>query len=232
MKKIIALAAVAAVSGAFAACQYVAPVVPTTESAWAYKWKFSGKTTKAVKSNCSDALTRTGTSLKIEGYSFYCEPECGDFEAMEADEYFWQKKPAKVLFAQGSGVAFEVANVIGKKGKEFEAAGNGKFADKDNIYVYDIMLAGLGKYDSKKAHVKSVKGNFAGVAAAPQLTSYNKGNCGYDSNVSLVWPCCGCPSEKADSVAYGKWSVKFNKSWAKKAAAGKLDSKIYPKWAR
>ena len=234
MKKMIAIAAVALAGAAFAECQYIEPVKDTpAEPAWAYKWKFSGKTTKAVKSSCDDAITRTGTSLKIEGWSFYCDPECGDFEAMEADEYFWQTKPTKTLFKKGSGVAFEVANVIGKKGKEFEAYGVAQFADEAGNYDYLLAVAGLGKYDAKKAYVKSIKGNFAGLAAAPALVTGKDTACTKAvSNVSLVWPCCGCPSEEAGSVAYGKWSIKYNKSWAKKAANGQLSQKLYPSWAR
>lgn len=227
MKKVVILAAAAAMGiSAFGACQYIAPTVVTKSAAWAYKWKFSGKTTKAVQSNCDKAITRASASLKIQGWSFYCEPECGDFEAMEADEIFWQTKPGKTVL--DGGVTFEVANIIGKKGKNYEAAGVAEFTD-----AYVLTLAGLGKYDTKNARVSSIKGNFAGVAAAPSLDSYNKASCDYDSNVSLVWPCCGCPSDEADSVAYGKWSIKYSKSYAKKYAAGTLKAdKLLPKWAR
>ena len=226
MKKLMILAAAAAMGvSAFGACSYIEPTKPNKAAAWAYKWKFSGKTTKAVVSNCDKAITRASASLKIQGWSFYCEPECGDFEAMEADEVFWQTKPYKTLLA--GGVTFEVANIIGKKGKNYEAAGVAEFGD-----LYALTLAGLGKYDSKNARVSSVKGNFAGVAAAPSLTEYNKATCGYDGVVSKVWPCCGCPTDDAASVAYGKWSIKYSKSYAKKYAAGTLKAaKLYPKWA-
>ena len=234
MKKLIIAAVVAAMGvSAFAACTYK-PIkeVAKTAPAWAYKWKFSGKTTKAVTTTCargtkgSAYITRTSTSLKIQGWSFYCEPNCGDFEAAEADEIFWQTKPFKTLL--DGGVTLEVANVIGKKGKNYEAFGVAEFKD-----LYTLYFAGFGKYDSKNERVSSIKGNFAGTAAAPALTAYNKANCDYDTDVSKVWECCGCPTAEADSVAFGKWSVKYSKSYAKKYGNDKLDlSKVLPKWAR
>jgi len=104
MKKLMTLAALAAVTGAFAACEYT-PEVKTT--AWVYQWKFSGKTTygvkpatvKATKGVCGyttggDAAActvRAPASLKIEGYTLYCEPGCGSdyFEKFaEVNEIF------------------------------------------------------------------------------------------------------------------------------------------------
>lgn len=242
MKKLmIAAAAVAMTAGAFAACSWVAPdPVILGDSAWAYKWKFSGKTTKAVATDCVNSpvnvkyITRTSTSLKIEGWSLYCDPACGDFEAMEADEIFWQNKPAKVGFSDASGVTLEVANVIGKKGKEYEAAGSATFEDYTGIYAYDLVFAGLGKYDAKNARVASIKGNFAGIAAAPQMKAGKDTDCVIAPTViSKVWECCGCPTLDADSVAFGKWSVKYNKSIAKKYGNNKLTYKsLWPSWAK
>ena len=233
----LAAVAAVAVSGAFAACQYIPPTPkPLDSQAWAYKWKFSGKTTKAIKTTCKygagDFITRKSTSLKLEGWSLYCEPNCGDFEAAEATEFFWQTKPSKVLL--DGGVELVVANVIGKKGADYEAAGALTVADVANVTAYHLGFAGLGKYDTKNARVKSIKGNFAGVAAAPQMKNGKDTDCSTAPTViSKVWECCGCPTADADSVAYGKWSVKYNKSMAKKYANGKLAAKdVLPKWAR
>ena len=232
MKKLIALSAAMIAGATFAACSYI-PVKPVVKNdpAWAYQWKFSGKTTKAVATTCKYGtgtyITRTATSLKIQGWSFYCDPNCGDFEAAEADEIFWQTKPSKAILA--GGVTLEVANVIGKKGKEYEAAGT---ADFDNAYA--LTFAGLGKYDAKNARVSSVKGNFAGTAVAPSMKDGKDTDCTTaPTKVSKVWECCGCPTADADSVAYGKWSVKYNKSYAKKYGNGTLKAdKVLPKWAR
>ena len=229
MKKLM-IAAVAAIvaGGAFAACSYIEKkVVTTNDPAWAYKWTFTGKTTKAIDVKCdkTDYVTRTSTSLKIQGWSFYCDPVCGDFEAMEADEVFWSTKPAKITL--DGGVTFEVANVIGKAGKNYEAFGVADFAS-DGAWLYTLYLAGFGTYDAKNDRVSSISGNFAGIAAAPRSAD-QKCTLG---DVSKVWECCGCPTLEADSIAYGKWSIKYNKSMAKKYAAGEKDlyKKVYPSW--
>ena len=234
MKKLILLAGVLAIGGAFGACKFIdkKPTPTSGDSAWAYKWKFTGKTTKAVKAVCHNKtgyISRSSASLKIQGWSFYCEPDCEDFEAGpdEADEIFWQSKPSKKIL--DGGTKFELANIIGKKGKNYEAAGTAAFSDADGITKYDLWFAGLGKFDQKKKRVKSISGNFAGRASAPWLD--DKSGC--SSDISQVWTCCGCPTENAWTVAYGKWSVKYNKSWAKKYANGKAKwEKLVPKWAR
>ena len=231
MKKLILLAGVLAIGGAYAAsCQFIdkKPTPSSNDSAWAYKWKFTGKTTKAVKAVCpKDPITRSSASLKIQGWSFYCDPDCDDFETEEADEIFWQTKPSKKIL--DGGAVFELANIIGKNGKNYEAAGTAKFADDDKKTQYDLTFAGLGKFDQKKKRVKSISGNFAGTASAPWLNDKT----GCSSDISQVWTCCGCPDQDAWTVAYGKWSIKYNKSWSKKYANGKAKwEKIVPKWAR
>ena len=237
MKKLmIAAIAAASVGAVFAECGYDEKETPK-DKAWAYQWKFSGKTTKAVgfECDCGNVVTRASASLKIQGWSLYCDPNCGDFEAMKADEVFWQTKPGKVAFIiEESGVTFEVANVIGKKAKDYEAAGTAKFVGIDGKTAYTLTFAGLGKYDVKNERVSSIKGNFAGTAAAPCLGgTYDKKTCKYGATtISKVWACDDlCPTTDADSVAYGKWSVKFNKGNAKKYGEKKLTvKKVAPNW--
>ena len=147
MKKLmIAALAVASVGAAYAsdACGYITP-----DTAWVYKWTFSGKTTvgktlkaaKVVKGNAcgysgsSSAQTtvcgyavRVPASLKIEGYTWVCKPGCGSdaFEQFaEQNEIFWQNKPFKASLS--GGVATDISNIIGTKAKQFEAAGIAKF---------------------------------------------------------------------------------------------------------
>lgn len=232
MKKIVTTlaAAVLAVS-AFAQCSYVAPAEQTTADAWAYKWTFTGKTTKAVSITCSGEkyVVRTPSSLKLQGYAFYCSPSCGDFEKLECDEVFWATKPFKQLFTkEDGGLNFEVANIIGKKGDKFETAGTLVLGD-----TYTLTFAGFGKYDKKNTRPSTIRGNFAGIAAAPSLTVGEATACSNPlSQVSTVWECCGCPTTEADSVAFGKFKVKYAKSYAKKYAAGTLSNKFLPSWAR
>ena len=232
MKKLIMTVVAAAFAvGAFAECSYNPPAEAEAASAWAYKWTFTGKTTKAVKTNCGgdQYVVRTPSSLKIQGYAFYCSPSCGDFEKLECDEVFWVTKPARKLFnKEDGGLTFEVANVIGKKGDKFETAGKLTLGD-----VYDLTFAGLGKYDKKNTRPSSIRGNFAGIAAAPTLLVGEASACGDPlSTVSTVWECCGCPTAEAGSVAFGKFKVKYAKKYAKKYAAGTLSDKFIPSWAR
>lgn len=233
MKKIIVMtvAAIAAI-GSYAACSYVpAKEAVVSDSAWAYKWKFTGKTTKATSAKCSqdNCVTRTPASLKIQGYTFYCNPQCGDFENLECDETFWVSKPSRQLFGEGSGLTFEVANVIGKKGDKFEVYGTAQFDE-----LYTLNFAGFGKYDRKNNRVSSIKGMFTGVAAAPVLTIGKASACtAADFATSKVWECCGCPTAEADSVAFGKFSAKYAKSYAKKYAKHTLkETSVLPSWAR
>ena len=44
MKKLIAIAVLASMGDAFAACEYIAP-----DTAWVYKWEFTGKTTRSPR---------------------------------------------------------------------------------------------------------------------------------------------------------------------------------------
>ncbi len=245
MKKLIALATVLAIGGAFAACQY--DPLPT---AWVYKWKFSGKTTFGVKpakvkvesglcgysggeQGGGTCTVRAPASLKIEGYTWVCEPGCGSnaFEQFaELNEVFWQKKPFKASLA--GGVATDVSNIIGKKAKQFEAAGTATFTEFINAGAveegtYTLTYAGLGKYDLKNSRVKSVSGNFAGFLDQPHYIAKGDvcGNAGYWDCESLSLVCTGT------SVAYGKWCAKFQKSASKKYLKNGRLPKI-PSWVR
>lgn len=246
MKKIM-IAAVAAsiVSGAFAAACSYDPVTPTQDTAWAYTWKFSGKTTKGVAlkgvagssgpcgysdSGTAGGYVRVPASLKIQGYTWYCDPGCGsdDFEAAlaEVNEVFYIKKPFKGSLT--GGVTIEVSNIIGKKAKQYEVAGAADFTgtvDANNPLIgsdemtFNVVFAGLGKYDKKNSRVSSASGNFAGTARYPWYVS--KTVCAYAG----IWDCATLAIndvEYVPTVAYGKWSVKYYKSAAKKLAANKV----------
>lgn len=234
MKKIMIAAAVAAVGlGAFGASD--CGEVVTKDTAWVYAWKFSGKTTVGKKttvaaSQCADAGTagctiRVPGSLKIQGYTYFCNPDCGstDFENFSEDlEVFYFKKPYKT-FVYG-GVATEVANIIGAKKKQFEAAGVATFDDPLTLSRYTLNYAGLGKY--KSGRVSSVSGNFAGTQSQPYYVP-KAGACipaGYWDCSTLALVCNG-----GTSVAYGKWSAKYKKSASKKFAKNSTAAKL-PKY--
>ena len=223
MKKLIAIAVLASMGGAFAACEYVAP-----DTAWVYKWKFTGKTTfgkkpgkvKTTSGLCGytgttatqECTVRAPASLKIEGYTWYCSPVCGSdtFENFaEVNEIFWQKKPFKASIA--GGVSTDVSNIIGKKATKFEAAGTASFTENVENSTYTLTYAGLGAYSTKNSRVKNVKGNFAGFLSQPWYIS--KSACvtaGYWNCEDLSLVCTGT------SVAYGKWSATYKKTLSKK----------------
>ena len=250
------IAAVAAVvaGGVFAACDYK-PVTP--EVTWAYTWKITGKTTDGVKVTATKAKSsacglgdsgsttdpcnaiRVPASLKIQGYTGYCHPGCGSdgFEVLgEVDEIFWQTKPRKISLS--GGVTTEVSNIIGKKKKQYEIAGLATFngeKDPNGALIpvkYELVFAGFGKYDLKNSRVSSASGNFAGTLEYPWYVS--KQECKYAG----IWDCATITligeETPVDSVAFGKWNVKFNKKAAKKLQNDKANNIYYaakvPKW--
>ena len=264
------IAAVAAVvaGGAFAACDYD-PKAPGPDT-WAYTWKFTGKTTegrltsgtKGTKGNgcgmgtngSAGGAVRVPASLKIQGYTAYCDVACltgkdNSFEVnlIECQEVFWQTKPEKASLA--GGVEFEVANIIGKKAKQFEVMGVAKFVgyldekyaldngkmtkgNSNHEIKYDLVFAGLGKYDTKNGRPSSASGNFAGKLKYPWYVK--PGDCQYGG----IWDCDLVTligdEDPVASVAFGKWNFKFNKKAAKKLHNNQA-SNIYgaakvPKW--
>lgn len=246
MKKLIALAAVAVVGSTFAASCGYTPITPVKDTAWVYTWKFSGKTTEGatLKSTTipsgacgygggtiAGGYVRVPASLKIQGYTYYCSPTCGsdDFETI-GEEFFYMTKPEK-SYLEG-GVTLEVSNIIGKKAKQFEMAGTADFVEfLDNAgadkTAYDLTFAGLGKYDSKNSRVSSVSGNFAGTAYPIWYVSKTVcAEAGY-------YDCAtGTLKYEAPSVAFGKVSVKYNKSASKKYLEGKKVAVKYPAWVQ
>lgn len=240
MKKIM-IAAVVAAMGAVAFGGTCSPVTPVKDTAWVYQWKFTGKTTAgkkaAAKGNgsiCSPvgpaACTyRAKASLKIQGYTYWCEPGCGSdaFETFaEQLEVFYMTKPWKA--SMSGGVSTELSHIIGKSKKQYEAAGVANFTEEYEGVTYALTYAGLGKYDIKNSRVKSVSGNFAGTASQAWAFNLKKDLCikaGYWDCVTQNLVCDGA------TVAFGKFSAKYKKSASKKyASAGKL-AKL-PSWVK
>ena len=226
---------------AFGACEYIAK-----DTAWVYKWKFSGKTTYGTKTGKAKAVsfcdyngdTETcvvccPASLKIEGYTWVCSPGCGSesFEQFsEVNEVFWQNKPVKANLA--GGIMTEVCNIIGKNAKNCEVAGTAKFTqfcrgNGTEGGMYALTYAGLGKYDIKHSRIKSASGNFAGVVENPSYIT----DC--TASPTGVWSCdsLSLMCENTPSVVYGKWSVKFQKSASKKYLKNGRTPKL-PSWIK
>jgi len=234
MKKIMIAAAVAALgAAAFADC---AP----NPDVWVYTWKFTGKTTTgkpateaAVNpcqpngnngtSTCGKAY-RVPASLKIQGYTYACPAKyCSDgdnagdslgFETAftEPNEVFYMTKPYKASFF--GGVTTEIAHIIGKSKKQAEIMGLASLTEDVEYSTFELVYAGFGKINSSK-RVTSASGNFAGTLSQPWAIGKKNGKdycdpAGYWSCESITTLLCG------PSIAYGKWSAKYNSSASKK----------------
>ena len=241
MKKIMIAVAVAAMGAAAFGANCTVDPVQAKDTAWVYQWKFTGKTTAGKKaaakatpaSACqpgkdgASCTYRAKSSLKIQGYTYACNPNCGSdaFETFaEALEVFYMTKPWKASMA--GGVSTELSHIIGSNKKQYEAAGVAQFKENVENVEYTLTYAGLGKYDLKNSRVSSVSGNFAGIASQAWAYNLKKDLCiqaGYWDCTTLALVCDG------PTVAYGKFSAKFKKSASKKYAAnGKTVS--LPSW--
>jgi hypothetical protein len=88
---------------------------------------------------------------------------------------------------------------------------------------FNVVAAGLGAYDAKLGLIKSVSGNFAGmIQAMPYQTKKGNVICSEDYARTLDtcdewedWIDYG--AETTGVVAYGTWSIKYNKGAAKKS---------------
>ena len=233
------IAAAVAAMGAASFGANCTPDVKPKDAAWVYQWKFTGKTTAgkkaAVKGNGSACAPTAGAactyrakaSLKIQGYTYACNPGCGSdaFETFaEQLEVFYMTKPWKA--SMSGGVATELSHIIGKSKKQYEAAGTASFTENAEGVTYALTYAGLGKYDVKNSRVKSLSGNFAGTASQAWAYNLKKDLCikaGYWDCATLALVC------DAPTVAFGKFSAKYKKSASKKYASAGKAAKL-PSW--
>ena len=240
MKKLMIACAVAATTvGAFAGgCGDDDPVVVQDPVNQVYRLSFTGKTTDGVPGKdivtpvfCGDddvqdgCVVRVPANLKIEGWVVLCDITCGTildvFNAPKSQAY-WTTKPYKADIPDGAAT-FDLINVIGKKGKDAEAAG--KFtgtvtyaADYTWSLGDGLVFAGLGKTAVKNgswAYFPSFSGNFAG---SPVASWYIKGKVCEQTH---VWEPCtmavNC-DETPNTVAFGKWAMKYDAAATKKVA--------------
>ena len=249
MKKLmIAAAAAAMVGGTFAAnCEIPeTPDAPAVGTAWVYTWKFTGKTTVGYLtkgsvipgdkgSNCNipgtdtkvaGCVVRIPGTLKIQGYTYTCDPECAydynQFKTIDGaspkEGYFNWKMTKPFADKQVVGtLAMNVGNVIGKKATQFETQGEATFETSDPAEKFTLNFAGLGTYNLKYRRVTSVSGYFAGTYETPQYIK------NHVCKKAIVWNCAAAAADAEGSafidddvsVAYGKWSAKYNSKASK-----------------
>ena len=239
MKKLMIACAVAAMTaGAFAAgCGDDDPDPDPVTVNQVYKMTFSGKTTNGVPGKdvvtsvfCGDddvqdgCVVRVPANLKIEGWVVLCNITCATivdvFNAPQKQAY-WTTKPYKADIPDGKAT-FTIINVIGKKGKDAEA--HGTFtgtvtyaADYTWALGDGLVFAGLGKTKVKNNtwnYFSSFSGNFVG---SPVASWYIKGAVCEQTHVwdpcTMTVDCQNTPN----TVAFGKWTMKYDSSATKKA---------------
>ena len=232
MKKLMIAAALAAMTtGAFAVCGD--DPTPTQTGRTVYKFTYSGKTTDGkyvagAVNMCGDVgeacYARIPATLKIEGWVALCETQCTalmDAFNAPAAQAFWTTKPYKGDIADAK-LGLDLLNIIGAKPNKSEAAGKFtgtvKFAEGVEWALGDALVyAGLGSYKSSTGIFTSISGNFAGEPVASWYISNREcaQSVPYDCQ-TLALDC----ENKANTVAYGKWSMKYSSSDTKKLYKG------------
>lgn len=237
MKKFTAFAFAALIAcGAFAQC---APdPVDRAETAVVYNFKFSGKTTAGLYKSINTGSVcdpgeinytiRIPSTIAGAGVILTCETFCEDAFQNPTEAAFWTTKQTKQGFMPSFSWTF--VNVIGKAKKDAEIAfawDGGMFASGQEII--GVAFAALGKFDPEARLYTSFSGNFAGTLSPSLFVSKD----GCSTAESLVWKCDDLEElVEENTVVYGTWSLKLDKSASKKAAKdleGTFLKKL-PKW--
>ena len=236
MKKLMLIAALAAVVGAQGACKDE----EASSDAAVYVWQFRGRTSTAVKvtettgGGCVDTgstgcAIRIPGSLAIQAYTYICDYYCETFETLLKDsktQYSatapWKSK----VYEMADVFSIDVAHVVGKAPTQYELAGEALFAftnASDLQEVFWFYFAGFGTFQKTTGLVTAVSGNFAGTQTPPRYNGIIKlsGDTKLACPEADYWDCqslqlAGDPT--ADSVAYGNWSVRYNAAYSKKLA--------------
>lgn len=226
MKKLLMFAAaMTIVGGAFAQCGD-SPVV-TQACAMVYDVKMSVKTTvgkpiagRVLESNCGDSeeigavCYRTKGSMSLQGYIESCTCDCEGL--MDGVLNLWNKKAKTYEVVEGA-FSWMFINIMGKKNTETEGSW---VLPLDGIGLLGggvLYGSGFGNWNSKECRVDSMSGNFAGFVSAPLCDS------DITCDAAIAYPCaCIVPGteDELPTVAFGTWSIKYNKKLSKKLAEG------------
>ena len=154
-----------------------------------------------------------------------CVEGCGclDLSTAEFTTYLWNTKTLEKLGDMTFSQLDLIGSNVGSKAKTVEVVAK----------IDDLALAGFGKYDTKKLEFKSASGYFAGTVAAPVCTTctYNANDCtdSCEETASKAFALCTLEaSDVATTPAYGKWSIKYSKSAAKKLTKNFAEAAIVP----
>ncbi len=225
MKKLMMFAAaMTIVGGAFAQCGEE----PTAACALVYDVKISLKTTVGKEKAGSDVpcgedigaiCYRVKGSVAWKGFLSSCDCSCDGFQAAEL--WLFNDK-AQEIVAAGETLDWVVFNYFGKKNTDVEGFWQ---LEGETASLY---AAGFGTSD-KDGLLKSMNGNIVATLPAPECVLGDVCGaavaypCGMDNSVTN-----GLIDLTPDTVGYGTWSVKYNKSASQKSADnGYLP---WPKW--
>jgi hypothetical protein len=205
MKKLMMIAAaMTIVGGAYAQCSD--PVL--TDCSLVYDFKASLKSTvgKAASGDCEDLCYRATASKSLKGYLYACEGcDCDAFQLATLTAY--EKKSDETFVGVPE---WDFLNAIGKKS-----------LDAEGLFVVDFAqgsftAGGFGSFDSKTGMLKSFSGSIVGSLPAP----YCEVACADGTPTVAYLSCDFIEDYEIETVAFGTFSLKYNKSLSAKYAAG------------
>ena len=189
------------------------------------------KANKCSQGECSELYYLDNTSRTLKGYIWFCEDDCWDMDT-EAYVVLWDAKSKTAIipiyymkdkekkttkyFYETDGISF---SFLGRYSKGMKKVAAAWALDTEFIYGNAAGVNGslIQNKDEGTAMLKSISGNFAGMAQ-PSLTV--KHLCDEDELLTGVYAnLCDCidswceaDQEAEDGVpASGTWSLKYNK---------------------
>lgn len=234
MKKIMMIAAVAAMIGGVQAA--TTPCQRTTggSAAWAadvYQIKMSLKTTTGVgttltpsgtlcaRGSASTNIYRKATSLTLDGWIYQCTNICTTVYKNSA-LLMWETTQKATVNKPKIEWKQDFPHVMGQRNADAEAyfVFTGKLQD----YVYntsasfaiaELHCAGQGKYDCKAARYTQFSGNCAGYGAPPYDVSRTAKSCDPSKILlctQLTTSCTLDPTTASPTAIFGTWSIRYN----------------------
>ncbi len=229
-------------AAAFAECGTPDPTPTPVAGALAYDFKASVKTVDAkstkVKQDCDDPLLgcyRVKSSRSIKGLWIAC-----DCESFIAPVTYMTSNKTKDKYGSIGTAEFTVLNYFGKVTSDLKilsqvntAQGYVTFSYTDFYLdadltprVFNFAAAGMGSV--KNGLLQGLSGNIVGVAEPAMCIE----SCDTPTPAVAYAPCDLSEDDSLQDVAYGSWSIKYNKSMSALAGSSGEDAaaaKKFPK---
>ena len=236
MKKIMMIAAVAAMIGGVQAA--TTPCQRTTggSAAWAadvYQIRMSLKTTTGVGTTLTPSGTlcnrgggstniyRKATSLTLDGWIYQCTNVCTTIHS-GSSLLIWETTQKAAFTSPAITWQGDFPHVMGQRNADAEAyfKFNGVLAPGAFVYnasaffnISELWCAGQGKYDCKAARYTQFSGNCAGKGTAPYDVSRTAKACDPSKILlctQLASSCTVDPTTASDTAIFGTWSIRYN----------------------